>query len=175
MLAFEHLKRHERTMTKPSKKRPPQKRQDRRKSKPPESSKAPAESRQTRMGAPRNNRNHMRHGLSASKLPSGCQYLENRLNAFRRQLEDLCIQAKGEISMIDAANIQTAMKWERHAGLCERWLRLEGNNLKPADKINFSREIAKASTERDKALKALELDRDAKRDALTILYQDDSK
>lgn len=160
----------------PQKKRTPQARQDRPKSKSPQSSSSAEESQQKRRGAPRNNRNHMRHGLSAGKLPKGCAHIENSLNAFRRNLEDLVMELKGEITISDAANIQTAMKWERHGALAHRWMRLEGNDLKPLDRLAFSREIAKASTERDKALKALELDRDAKRDALTILYQqDDSK
>jgi hypothetical protein len=101
----------------------------------------------------------MRHGLQAAKLPKNCQYIEIRLNRFRRQLEDALMASKGEVSMSDAAIINTALKWERHGALASRWLRLEGNELKPADKLSFSREIAKASTERDKALSALDLDR----------------
>jgi len=88
-------------------------------------------------------------------------YLEDRLNKFRRMLEDQLLATKGEISITDAATISTAVKWEKHAALCERWLRLaekRGEQLKPADYLSFSREVARASTERDKALKQLNLD-----------------
>ncbi len=109
-------------------------------------------------GAQPGNSNSIRHGLLSGKLPKGCQYVENRMNAFRRQLEGELISIKGQVSIIDAASINTAVKWERHGMLAQRWLRLECEDLKPADKLSFSREIAKASTERDKALAQLDLD-----------------
>jgi len=42
--------------------------------------------------------------------------------------------------------------------------------LKPADRLAFSREIARASSERDKALACLHLDRDAKDAMIDALY-----
>lgn len=104
------------------------------------------------------NRNGIRHGLTAGLLPKNCEYVEIRMNNFRRQLEDAVLAIKDEITMTDAAAIQTCLRWERHGMLAQRWLRLESNNLKPADRLNFSREIARASAERDKALKQLDLD-----------------
>lgn len=111
-----------------------------------------------RSGPPRENRNAMRHGLLAGKMPADCKYIECRLNKFRRTLEDAIIETKGEVNILDAAAIQTALKWERHGALALRWLRLENKNMKPAERLTFSREIAMASTQRDKALWLLKLD-----------------
>ncbi|HEY4259360.1 MAG TPA: hypothetical protein VGM98_04345 [Schlesneria sp.] len=122
-----------------------------------------------RSGPPKGNVNNMRHGLKAGKLPPGCQYIEVRMNLFRRELESAVIAVKGEINLIDAANIQTAMKWERHGALAQRWLTKEADTLKPVERLTFSREIARASTERDRALTALGLDRNQVRDQWAAL------
>ncbi len=119
---------------------------------------ADAQPPKKKVGAPRNNRNAIRHGLKSGSLPKDCRYVENRLNDFRRKLEDAVLAAKGELSIPDAACIQTALRWERHANLAQRWLTKEYDELKPMDKLHFSREISRASAERDKALKMLELD-----------------
>ena len=79
------------------------------------------------------------------------------MNIFRRRLEDALLAVKGEVTMTDAANIQTCLRWERHAALAQRWLTKQYKELKPADRLLFSREIARASAERDKALAAMQL------------------
>lgn len=111
-----------------------------------------------RSGPRRDNANAMRHGLKAGKLPKDAKYIEVRLNQFRRTLEQAVLNVRGEVSLPDAACIQTCIRWERHACLAQRWLVKAGDTLKPADKLNFSREIARASAERDKAIAALKLD-----------------
>jgi hypothetical protein len=123
-----------------------------------------------RSGPPRKNRNSIRHGLKASQLPTGCKYIEVRLNSFRRQLEDGVLAAKGAVSMVDAACIQTCMRWERHAALAQRWLVKAGDSLKPVERLKFSEAIAKASSERDRALQALKIERDAKDSIIDALY-----
>ena len=123
-----------------------------------------------RSGAPKNNRNAMRHGLRAGQLPKDARYIELRLNQFRRTLEDAVVAAKKQVSLTDAGAIQTALRWERHACLAQRWLVKAGDTLKPTDRLTFSREIARASTERDKALATLKLDRDARDAAIDALY-----
>src|SRR5436189_2631668 len=94
-----------------------------------------------RSGPAKGNRNALRHGLKAGKLPVDCQHVEIQCNQLRRQLEDAVIADRGEISLVDAANIQTATKWERHGALVLRWLRVSGDKLKPTDQLAFSREI----------------------------------
>lgn len=113
-----------------------------------------------RSGPPKDNRNAMRHGLKAGKLPKGAAYIEVRLNTFRRILEDEVIDAKGEVSLGDAAAIQTCLRWERHAMLAQRWLRIEGANLGVSDLLKFSEAIARASDARDRALRLLDLGRE---------------
>jgi len=113
----------------------------------------------------------IRHGIKAGKLPKGCLYIERRANALRRQLEAAVIEAKGQVTLIDAATIQTVCEWEKHAALCQRWLRKQGDAMKPSEFLEFSREIAKARDGRNKALAALKLDRDKSQDLLAQLYQ----
>jgi len=115
------------------------------------------------------NRGWVRHGLACGKLPKGCEYVERRINAFRLQLEQAVMQAKGTVSIADAAAINSACKWERHGMLATRWLRQEMDNLSAADRLRFSAEIAKASDRRDKAIRALGLDK--KPDPLATLYR----
>jgi hypothetical protein len=109
-------------------------------------------------GAPLANRNHLRHGLKAGQLPSGAKYIEVRLCKFRQVLEDAVLAVREEVTIVDAALIQTCIRWERHAALAQRWLTKSFDVLKPIERLHFSREIARASAERDKTLRALELD-----------------
>lgn len=120
-------------------------------------------------GAPKGNRNHLRHGLRAGKLPLDCQHVEQACNLLRRQLEDAVIASKGEVSLTDAAAILTATKWERHSQLALRWLRV-AEKLTPTEQLTFSREVARASTERDKAIERLRLDRDSRDTLFDSLY-----
>ncbi len=110
-----------------------------------------------RSGPAKGNSNALRHGLKCGKLPADAKYVENRLNAFRRTLEAAVIDNKGEVNLQDAASIQTCIRWERHACLAQRWLNKMQDELKPEQRLNFSREIARASAERDKAIAALQL------------------
>jgi len=114
--------------------------------------------RRRKGGAPRNNRNHMRHGLRGGQLPKDCKYIEMRLNRFRRCLEDALLATRSEVTITDAAIIQTCLRWERHSALAQRWLVKANDELKPVERLSFSREIARASSERDKAIATLKLD-----------------
>lgn len=111
-----------------------------------------------RSGAPKGNDNAARHYLRAGKLPSKLQYVEHRINAFRRHLEDEVASKKGEVSIVDAAAINSACKWERHGLLAQHWLRHEAEILSAGDRLKFSEAIAKASDNRDKNLRLLGLD-----------------
>ncbi|MBM4069110.1 MAG: hypothetical protein FJ271_09225 [Planctomycetes bacterium] len=108
--------------------------------------------------------------MKAGKLPKSARYIEVRVNIVRRNLESAVVESKGEVSLPDAAAIQTACRWERHAALAQRWLTKEHDKMTPEQRLNFSREIAKASAERDKAIKMLNLDRDCREDLLDKLY-----
>ncbi|MCA9248392.1 MAG: hypothetical protein KDA42_14800 [Planctomycetales bacterium] len=120
------------------------------------------------MPAPIENKNAIRHGLTTGKLPAGCGYVERLTNQLRRALESAVLDIAGEIGLFAAATINTACRWERHALLAQRWLR-RGKDLTPADKLAFSRDVARASAERDKCIKALGLDHQDERDAWSVL------
>ena len=123
-----------------------------------------------RSGPPIGTRNNLRHGLKSGQLPPGAKYIEHRLNALRRTLEDALIALNGEVTINNAAHIQSALRWERHAALAQRWLTKQYDELKPADRIKFSESVARASDCRDKAIRALNLDRDNQDNVLDALY-----
>ena len=75
------------------------------------------------MGAPVSNKNALRHGLTAGSLPAGCTYIRRESNRLRCALEDAVIELRGEVGLADAAAINSAVRWERHAMLAQRWLR----------------------------------------------------
>jgi hypothetical protein len=111
-----------------------------------------------RSGPPRENRNAYRHGLACGKLGKGQQYIEKRVNALRREIEDAVLASKGEISRPASWAINTAMKWEAYAMRAADYLRKKGDALSPADQLRFAEAIPKASERRDAALRSLGLD-----------------
>jgi hypothetical protein len=110
-------------------------------------------------GAPLGNRNNQRHGMRGSGLPKGCGHIRAATNVFRRQIESEVLAARGEITLVDSAYVNTAFRAERHAQLAMRWLTLEAENMSPADRLAYSREVVTASIARDKAIAALNLPR----------------
>lgn len=109
-------------------------------------------------GAEVANMRAMRHGLRSSRLPKGCERIGRDLLEFRRALEDAVFNLHGEVDAVAALLISSAVTWERHRRLAERWLRVSFDELSHADRLSYSREAAKAATERNKVLEALKLD-----------------
>src|SRR5690349_17873179 len=106
-------------------------------------------------------RNALTHGLRATVLggtPKGAAYVCKVVNEFRRQLEAVVLDAKGAISFTDACHVSTAARWERHALLASRWLKLQAADMSHDQRLAFSRDIGKASESRDRAIAALKLD-----------------
>lgn len=108
-------------------------------------------------GAQPGDRRAFRHGLRSPGYTAKCRKEEQNVNSFRRTVEDTTFAAKGEVTLSDALAINTATRWERHALLAARWLRLHGDAMDHTERLSFSREVARASTERDKALATLQL------------------
>ena len=112
-----------------------------------------------------NNAGHMldsdpaigQHRLALGKLPASLARCERAANAFRRALEEAVELARGRIDFADALAINTAARWERHSALALRWLREHGERMDDAQRLAYSREIARASSERDKAVASLKL------------------
>lgn len=113
-----------------------------------------------RSGPPKN-RHAIRHGLRAGRLPKGCAYVRRECDQLRGIVEAAVAEAHGEITILQAALVQTAIRWERHASLAQRWLRLECEKMDATTRLNYSRDIARASAERDKCLLQLGLDKRA--------------
>lgn len=114
-----------------------------------------------RVGAPAGNTNRTVHGLHGSALPKDARRLASRLSAFRRSLCEAVEARAGSIDLHAAATIDSAAQWQRHALLAARWLRLQHDDLEPDQRLAFSREVAKASTERDRCIRLLKLDQPA--------------
>jgi hypothetical protein len=123
-----------------------------------------------RSGPAKGNGNAIRHGMKGNKLPKGCAYIENRVNSLRRQVEAALIEAKGAINIVDAAAVNSILKWEKHGLLAAHWLRKEADKLSAGDRLKFSEAIAKASDNRDRNIRLLGLDRDKADSILDKLY-----
>jgi hypothetical protein len=80
------------------------------------------------------------------------------VNAQRIELERAVLDVRGEITLTDAAVIQTACRFERHAQLASKWLR-ENPGLPVDIRLTISRDIAKASADRDRCIKLLRIDK----------------
>ena len=127
------------------------------------------------------NANRLSHGRRSSpavglvrielgSLPDSLQRVERQALAFRRLLENAVVEVHGQVSLPHALAINTAARWERHGNLCLRWLREHEATLTPEQRIGHSKAIADASTNRDKAVASLKLDRDAKENIFAVLY-----
>lgn len=119
-------------------------------------------------GAPLANMNHFGSGLNSDpaigqlrlkmgSLPPSLLRVERAANQFRRALENAVELAHGRVDMVAALAINTAARWERHSLLALRWLRDHHATMDDADRLRYSKEIAKASAERDKAVTQLRL------------------
>lgn len=120
----------------------------------------------------RSARNNLRHGLrtlALGTLPTGASYVARMTNVLRRELESAVMEAKGQVTLTDAAAINTACRWERHAMLAQRWLRQHAEAMTHDQLLSFSRDVARASESRDRAIQSLGLDR-REQDAIAALY-----
>jgi hypothetical protein len=121
-------------------------------------------------GAPKGNRNSIRHGLRASSLPPGCSYLDGQLRSLRKGLRREIKRQHGDISLVHEASLQSALRHETRALLAARWLRIGGDELPLEQRLSLLAAISTATDARDRCLKLLRLDRDGTRDILATLY-----
>jgi hypothetical protein len=127
------------------------------------------------MGAPAGNCNAIKSGalrsrysLTVGKPPAKFRRVWRAGLAVRRAIESAVINARGDISLIDAAVIQTAVRWEITAQLAQRWLLTSTDDLTTDERLRHAKLISVASTERDRCLKSLGLER--RGDVLDALY-----
>ena len=79
------------------------------------------------------------------------------------------IELCGEVGLADAAAINSAVRWERHAMLAQRWLRVDAGDMDASTRLAYSRDVAKASSERDKCIRALGLEPSKRIDPWSVL------
>lgn len=113
------------------------------------------------MGAPQGNTNGLTHGvrsyLAIGRLPKGASYIRRLVGGMQRQLEASVRDKYGELTVLHAAYIQSAVRHEVRAQLLTRWQR-EGEGLSLAERITLAKEIGAASDSRDKCLDKLGLE-----------------
>jgi len=118
------------------------------------------------------NQSAVKHGLrmALNTVPKGCARVRIERDRLRSVLEQSVLELHGQITPYHAAVIQTACRWATHAALAARWLRLELDELSAAERLSYSREVARASSERDRCLERLGLDKDQRETILDVLF-----
>jgi hypothetical protein len=104
------------------------------------------------------NSNHLKHGLTAGKLPSGCSAIAKSGKKLRTALEGATLASKGQVSVTSASSINVALRAEVTARLCQRWLNMNEGTMSHADRISYAKLFLSASESRDKAIRSLNLD-----------------
>lgn len=123
-------------------------------------------------GAPEANGNHLAAGLHADpqkqlvrlvlgSLGDSQARVETDAYSYRRTLEEACLEANGEITLVHAHAIDAATRWMRHGQLALAWLREHEPKMDHAQRLAYSKAIAEAADRRDKSVERLKLDRDA--------------
>lgn len=112
-----------------------------------------------------------RRRLVIGDLPRQLLSVRREARAYRRDLECAVIAAKGSISTTDAHLIDTASAATIQAGVCRWLLRKRLGEMKPTEIITCTATATRAKEVRDKAVRALQLDRDASADLLDQLYR----
>ncbi len=95
------------------------------------------------------------HGLLVGSLPKGMASITRAVNHLKLLLEAQAVSQLKVVGPVELMVVQTALRWERHGLVCQRALR--HLTLSPDQYLAFSREVARASSERDKALRSLGL------------------
>lgn len=119
----------------------------------------------------------MKHGLSwrarrnltNGLLPKGCLHIRRATEALRDQILEE-VDRRGEVGLMEVAATHTAIRWERVALLAQRWLQKEFDQLTPEQRLQFAETTARASTNRDKVLRQLGLDRLPEMKTVDALY-----
>lgn len=107
--------------------------------------------------------------LALGELPANMRGAGKTAGKLRLALEAAVIDRHGDIDLVRAGLIVTACRWERHAAIAGWLLRQHAETMTHAERLTYSREIARASAERDKAVAALKLEQTAA-DVFDALY-----
>jgi hypothetical protein len=125
------------------------------------------------MTAPKGNLNAARNGgrltrLTLGELPLSMRRQTREARKYRRGLEGLVFDEKGEVTPTDAHLIDEAATAEVHAAVCRWLLRERLDTMSVQDVLTCSREILKAKTTRNRAVERLGIGE--RPDAIDALY-----
>jgi hypothetical protein len=128
-----------------------------------------------RSGPAKANLNASRNGtgltrLTLGELPQTMRRQTQSARKYRRGLERLVTDAKGEVSATDAHLIDEAATAEIHASVCRWLLRTRLDRMTVSDISRCSEQVLKAKTARNRAVERLGLDRDRFTDVIDALY-----
>ena len=96
--------------------------------------------------------------LTLGELPLTMRRQTQQARKYRRGLEALVLEAKGEVNATDAHLIDEAAQAEVHASVCRWLLRTRLDKMSVSDVAGCSGQILKAKTIRNKAVERLQLD-----------------
>jgi hypothetical protein len=95
--------------------------------------------------------------LTIGELPRTMRRQTQNARKYRRQLETLVMETKGEVHATDAHLIDEATQAEVHASVCRWLLRTRLEAMTVSDISRCSEQILKAKTTRNKAVERLGL------------------
>jgi hypothetical protein len=107
--------------------------------------------------------------LPLGEMPATMRRQLQTARQYRRDLEQLTVDAKGCIDALDAHLINEAVTAECHAAVCRWLLRTKLDKMAALDIAKCSGEILRGRTVRNRAVERLGLDREAE-DAIVALY-----
>jgi hypothetical protein len=95
--------------------------------------------------------------LTLGELPNTMRRQLQNARKYRRFLEDLVVDVRGEVNVTDAHLIDEAAKAEIHASVCRHLMRKRQDKMSVSDIARCSEQILKATTARNKAVMQLKL------------------
>ncbi len=115
-----------------------------------------------RSGPKRGNLNATKHGgsltrLTLGELPQTMRRQTQAARKYRRGLEALVVEAKGQVDATDAHLIDEAASAEVHAAVCRWLLRTRIDKMSVSDVARCSEQIVKAKAVRNRAVERLRL------------------
>jgi hypothetical protein len=133
-----------------------------------------------RSGPPTANVNAIKNGASISRLTLGELPLTMRrqlqqARKYRRYLEELTVDAHGEVNATRAHLIDEATSAEVHASVCRWLLRTRLESMSTADIARCSEQIVKSKTVRNKAVERLQLDAPAQLDWNVVIDEPETE
>jgi hypothetical protein len=114
-------------------------------------------------GPPKGNLNATKNGttltrLTLGELPLTMRRQTQQARKYRRGLEALVINTKGEVNATDAHLIDEASSAEVHASVCRWLLRTRLDKMSVSDVARCSEQIVKAKAARNRAVERLNID-----------------